>query len=79
MNTERLNMIKDYYAKQEKVKVEIPYVISETNKGKVIHRFNGRRAGYDFINGIATVERKDLHLFRKQFPHVIIHDEEGGE
>jgi hypothetical protein len=72
MNNDRLNYIKSYFAAQEKVKVEVPVFISETNKGRVHHYFDGRRYGYDFRHGIAWVERKDVHLFEGQ--HYIIHD-----
>ncbi|MED4037046.1 hypothetical protein [Niallia taxi] len=72
-NTDRLEMIKAYYAKEEKVKVEVPVFISETTKGKVHRYFNGTRAGYQFKHGIAWVDRKDLHKFRDQ--HFIIHEE----
>lgn len=69
---DRLNQIKEYYKKQERVKVEVPVFISETSIGKVKHYFEGRRYGYDFKHGITWVDRKDLHQFEGQ--HFIIHD-----
>jgi hypothetical protein len=73
---DRIKHIKEYFSKQGKVKVEVPAQISKTNKGNIIYRFNGYRCGYLFKDGIAYVERKDLQLFIKSFPHMIINEGE---
>jgi hypothetical protein len=72
----RLKYIKEYFNKQGKIKVEVPAQISKTTKGNIIYRFNGYRCGYLFKDGVAYVERKDLHLFLKSFPHMIINEGE---
>lgn len=69
---DRLNHIKEYYKKQERVKVEVPVFISETSVGKVKHYFEGHRYGYKFNHGFALVDRKDIHLFEGK--HFIVHD-----
>lgn len=75
--SERLDYIREYFQKQEAVKVEVPQFISETTRGKIISYFTGRRYGYDFKHGISWVDRKDLHLFKGQ--HYIIHDGEENK
>lgn len=73
-----MEAIKAYFAKEEKVKVEVPVQIRETTKGNVHTYFDGERAGYKFNRGIAWIGRVDLFKFRGQ--HFIIHDtEECGE
>lgn len=71
MTTARENMIREYYAKGDSVKVTIPPTISKTYKGNVVTRFNGKRCGYDFKDGVAMVKREDLHKFRKYKPAII--------
>ncbi len=73
--SDRLAYIKEYFAKENKVKLEIKPTISETTKGRVIYRFNGQRAGIDFKDGIGYCERKDLYKIRESFPYIIIHEE----
>ncbi|WP_409253852.1 hypothetical protein V1502_08125 [Bacillus sp. SCS-153A] len=70
--SDRLEHIREYFSKQEKVKVEVRVFIAETNRGKVHHYFEGRRYGYEFKRGIAWVDRKDLHKFQEK--HFIIHE-----
>ncbi|WNF35683.1 hypothetical protein RJD24_14640 [Bacillaceae bacterium IKA-2] len=76
MSSERLYYLRKYFD-NSLVKVEIPVFVSETNRGKVYTYFDGERLGYKFNRGVAMVEKKDLHLFRTNFPHMIIHEEEG--
>ncbi|WP_430789474.1 hypothetical protein VBD025_03940 [Virgibacillus flavescens] len=79
MNQDRKKFIQDYYRdKQGLIKVEVPVYISKTIKGTIHHYFNGERAGYTFKQGIAYVEKKDLHKF-KAFPYMIIHTEKGAD
>lgn len=79
MSNERLQHIKAYFANKEKVKVEIPAVITKNahTKQTIISRFNGIRCGYQFVNGIAEVEQKDLSTLCQIYPNLIIHNEEG--
>ncbi|MCP1146159.1 hypothetical protein [Lysinibacillus endophyticus] len=74
INSDRLKYLKNYFSSEELVKVECPPFISETTKGRVIHRFEGNRLGYYFREGIAMVSRKDLPLFKQYEPTFIIHD-----
>lgn len=75
-NPDRIEMIKAYYAKQEKVKVEIPPQVTKTTQGNVVHYpKNGKRIGYDFKDGVAYVDKADLYKFRGQ--HFIIHENEN--
>lgn len=68
-----MDFIRDYF-KNQHVTAEIPAFVSETTKGKITHRFNGKRLGYDFKNGVAVIDRKDIQKFREYYPHIIIHD-----
>lgn len=79
MSNERLQHIKTYFANKEKVKVEIPAVITKNahTKQTIISRLNGTRCGYQFVNGIAEVEQKDLNTLRQLYPNLIIHNGEG--
>jgi hypothetical protein len=77
-NQDRLDFIRNYYANQEKVKIEVLPAISQTTKGNIVKKFNGKRAGYEFKDGVAYVEVKDVHLFRNSFPHMVIHDKKVG-
>ncbi|MBN3553304.1 hypothetical protein JYA63_03435 [Fictibacillus nanhaiensis] len=77
-NQDRLDFIRNYYANQEKVKVEVLPSISKTTKGNVVHKFNGKRAGYEFKHGVAYVDAKDVHLFRNSLPYMVIHDKKEG-
>lgn len=74
-NNDRLDYIRQYFEKQNRVLAEIPASISETTKGKLIRRFDGYRCGYKFVDGRAWIDRKDIHLF-KDYPHILIHDQE---
>lgn len=76
-NPDRIEMIKAYYAKQEKVKVESPPHISKTTQGNIVRYFTGKREGYDFVDGVAYVDKHDVHKFRGQ--HFIIHEYEEYE
>jgi hypothetical protein len=79
MNKDRIEMIRNYYRNQ-KVKVEIPVVTTKTYRGEtVIHRFNGERAGIQFVDGFATVSREDAEKLKQHFPYIIIHENKGGE
>lgn len=71
---ERLQYLQDYFAKDEKVKVEIPPNVRVTNGVTIITRFEGTRAGYHFRNGIAWFDRKDLHKVKAIQPTPIVHD-----
>jgi hypothetical protein len=70
---ERLQYLQSYFNNQ-KVKIEVLAQSSHTSKGTIIYRFNGRRNNYDFKDGIAFVEKKDVHLFQHQ--HYVIHTNE---
>jgi hypothetical protein len=78
MSNERIDYLKEYF-NNEKVKVEVPVQMTQTSKGMVLHIFSGERLGYRFRNGFSMVLKKDLHLFRENYPHFIIHDDEEGE
>jgi formate-dependent nitrite reductase cytochrome c552 subunit len=75
-NTDRIEMIKAYYANMTKVKVEIPPQITKTTQGNVVHYAkDGKRAGYHFKDGVAYVDKHDVHKFRGQI--YIIHEYEN--
>lgn len=68
---ERLAYLKAHFENQL-VRVEVPVQTSITTKGTVTYRFNGKRMGYDFKDGISHVKKEDVHKFQHQ--HYIIHD-----
>ncbi|MDF2039352.1 hypothetical protein P2R12_20680 [Cytobacillus oceanisediminis] len=72
-NSARLDFIKSYFAMEEKITLEIKPVVTETIKGTVIKRFNGKRAGIEFKEGIGYCERKEVQNIKDNFPHIIIH------
>ena len=74
-NEDRLQYIREFYASQ-KVVIEIKEQVIETVKGRQVHRFNGSRMGYKFIDGRTEIDRKDLHKFQEMYPnHLIVHDQ----
>ncbi|MFE4352457.1 hypothetical protein [Peribacillus butanolivorans] len=73
-NEDRLQYIRDFYAAQ-KVVIEIPEQVIETAKGRQVHRFNGSRMNYKFIDGRSEIDRKDLHKFLEMYPQIIVHDQ----
>jgi len=75
MNKERLSYIKEYFASQENVVVELPPVISYVGNMKKIARFNGYRCGNIlFKDGKATVKRDDLYKLQSMYPQLIVHE-----
>lgn len=57
MNNERLEYLKNYFASDELVKVQV--VI----KASISKYFEGERYDYKFRDGYAMVQREDLHYF----------------
>jgi hypothetical protein len=74
INQERLNHLQAYFD-NSLVTVELPALHSQTSKGTVIHKFSGVRLGYRFVDGFASVQKKDVYKFRECYSHAIIHDE----
>ena len=74
-NEDRLQYIREFYANQ-KVVIEIKEQVIETIKGRQVHRFNGSRMNYKFIDGRSEIDRKDLHKFQEMYPnHLIVKEE----
>lgn len=70
--TDRLEAIRKYHQQQSMVKVEMPPTFSKTTKGTVTIRFNGKRCGYTFKDGVAWVHRKDLYKLTDLYANLII-------
>lgn len=77
-NEDRLNFIKAYFAVEDTMKLEILPTVSETIKGTVVKRFNGKRAGIQFKDGIGHCKRKDVSRIKNAFPYIIVHEEVKG-
>jgi CO dehydrogenase/acetyl-CoA synthase beta subunit len=72
INQDRLQQLQQFFDNQT-VTVEVLPVTIMTNKGQVIHRFNGTRGNYNFKDGICkNVKKSDLHYFENQ-PQFVIH------
>jgi signal peptidase I len=75
-NQDRLTHIKEWYASQNNVLVELPPVVSYVGKMKKITRFNGYRLGDTvlFRDGKATVTREEIYKLQDMYPNLIVHE-----